>query len=122
MYKYLLTVVLAVGSLAACKSNSSDPPAADNTARNDRDRTVTPTADNAGNSSSDVDLTQRIRKAVVGTDGLSMDAQNCKIVVQTGKVTLAGPVASDAERTRVAQIAADIAGPANVVNQLEVKN
>ena len=51
---------------------------------------------------------------------LSTNAHNCKIVVQSGTVTLVGPVASDAERTKVEQIATAQAGSAKVVNQLEV--
>jgi hyperosmotically inducible protein len=120
MRKTLLATLVAIATLAACKSHSNDPPAADNTAKNERDRTATPTADNAVHGATDLDLTQQIRKAVMDDGSLSTNAHNCKIVVEHGVVTLVGPVASDAERTRVAEIAMRIAGTGKVTNQLEV--
>jgi osmotically-inducible protein OsmY len=120
MRKILLTALIAIAAPAACKSRSSEPPAADNTARNDRDRVATPTADNAVHNRTDLDLTQQIRKGVIADGDLSTNAHNCKIVVQDGAVTLVGPVASQAERTRVADIATKIAGAGKVTNQLEV--
>ena len=117
----LVATILALAPLAACKAKSTDV-AADNTAKNDRDRAVTPTADQASKTGSDVDLMQKIRKAVVDDGSLSTTAHNCKIVVKDGTVTLVGPVKSPDESTRVASIAAGIAGDKNVVNQLEVTN
>ncbi len=55
-------------------------------------------------------------------DSLSTTAHNCKIVVQDGKVTLVGPVKSATESTRVVQLAANVVGDKNVINQLEVTN
>jgi osmotically-inducible protein OsmY len=120
MRKTLFVTLLAVAALSACKSSTRDAPAADNTAKNDRDRAATPTADNAVNNASDLDLTQKIRQAVMADGSLSTNAHNCKIVVQNGTVTLVGPVASDAERTRLEQIAMANAGDRKIVNQLEV--
>ena len=117
MRKTLFATLFAVAALSGCKSNSSD---ADNTARNERDRATTPTADNATNDKADRDLTQKIRQAVMDDSALSTNAHNCKIVVQNGTVTLVGPVASEAERTKVEQIATAHAGGNKVVNQLEV--
>ena len=119
MRKTLFATLFAVAALSACKS-SHDAPAADNTAKNDRDRTVTPTADNAVHDSADLALTQKIRKAVMDDGSLSTNAHNCKIVVQDGAVTLVGPVASDAERSKLEQIAAANAGDRKIVSQLEV--
>jgi osmotically-inducible protein OsmY len=120
MHKLLLISLLAGSALGACKSNDK-PAAADNTAKNDRDRAATPTADNAVNTKSDLELTQQIRKAVMDDSTLSTNAHNCKIVVQDGAVTLVGPVASDAERTKLEQIAAAQAGAdRKIINQLEV--
>ena len=120
MRKILFATLFAVAALSACKSSTRDAPAPDNTARNDRDRAATPTADNAVHDSADLALTQKIRKAVMDDGSLSTNAHNCKIVVQDGKVTLVGPVANDAERTKLEQIAAASAGDGKVVNQLEV--
>jgi osmotically-inducible protein OsmY len=119
MRKTLFAILFAIAALPACKSSARDAPAADNTANNDRDRAVTPTADNAVHNASDLDLTQKIRKAVMDDGSLSTNAHNCKIVVQNGTITLVGPVASDAERTKVEQIAMANAGDRKIVNQLE---
>ena len=120
MPKTLAAIVFTVVALSGCKSEQHDAPAADNTARNDRDRAATPTADQAGQSDADRALTQKIRKAVVDDGSLSTNAHNCKIVVENGAVTLVGPVASDAERQKLEQIAVANAGDRKVVNQLEV--
>jgi osmotically-inducible protein OsmY len=122
MCKPVFASLLVVGALSACKARSTEPPAADNTAQNQRDRTTTPTADNAANNPADRDVAQKIRKAVLDDSSLSSNAHNSKIVVQDGVVTLVGPVASAAERTRVEQIAMAIAGDRKVVNQLEATN
>src|SRR6185295_4469913 len=45
MRNLLFTTLLAAAALSGCKTRSSET-AADNTARNERDRTATPTADN----------------------------------------------------------------------------
>ena len=94
---------------------------ADNAARNTRDRggrTLTP-ADQGGNES-DVTLTQEIRKAVVATDGFSVNAKNVKIITVKGQVTLRGPVRTAEEKAMIAAIATRVAGAANVDDQLEV--
>ena len=106
--------------MTACKSKSTDaPPAADNTAQNKRDNTAT--ADQAAQGGTDLELTQKIRKQIMDADGLSTNAQNAKIVVDKGVVTLVGPVANDAERTKLIAIATN-AGATSVVNQLEITN
>ena len=69
----------------------------------------------------DIDITAKIRSRVVGTDGLSINARNVKIITADGKVTLRGPVESTAERERIATIAREVAGNANVDDQIEVK-
>lgn len=120
MRKSLFATLLAVAAMAACKSRSTEPPAADNTAQNERVRAAAPTADHASNSAADRDAMQKIRKAVMDDSSLSTNAHNCKIVVQDGTVTLVGPVASEAERAKVEQIATANAGDRKVVNQLEV--
>ncbi|HEU4729419.1 MAG TPA: BON domain-containing protein [Kofleriaceae bacterium] len=123
MRKPLFASLLVVGALSACKSRQAEPPAADNTARNARDRQAqTPTADNSAGNAADREVTQKIRKAVMDDGSLSTNAHNCKIIVQDGAVTLAGPVASAAERTKVEQIAAAVVGDGKVRNQLEVVN
>jgi len=80
-----------------------------------------PTADKQSQSKDDVAITQKIRRAVVKDKSLSMLAHNCKIITQQGRVTLRGTVNSEAERTTIGDIAAGVAGAANVTNQLTVK-
>jgi osmotically-inducible protein OsmY len=52
---------------------------------------------------------------------LSMTAKNVKIVTAGGQVTLRGPVKTAQEKTKIAQIAKSVAGGAQVVDQLDVK-
>jgi hyperosmotically inducible periplasmic protein len=70
----------------------------------------------------DVDMTAKIRQRVVKTDGLSINARNCKIITADGHVTLRGPVDSEAEHDTIVKIARDVAGDSNVDDQLEVKS
>lgn len=93
---------------------------ADNTKINDRDRhgAVTPMDQGGGK---DRDITAAIRRAVVSDGALSFSAKNVKIITVGGKVTLRGPVKSDAEKTAIEAKAKATAGVAEVDNQLEVK-
>jgi osmotically-inducible protein OsmY len=79
------------------------------------------TADQAKNDTSDRDIMQKIRKSIVDDKSLSTSAHNVKVIAKNGKVTLKGPVNSDAERQSVEQKATDVAGSGNVTNQLTVK-
>ena len=96
---------------------------ADNTRKNVRDRNdATLTPGDQGNSETDRDITQKIRKAlVIEQSGYSMTAKNVKIITANGKVTLRGPVNTAAEKTGIAAIAKTVAGEGNVDDQLEVK-
>jgi osmotically-inducible protein OsmY len=94
---------------------------ADNTGTNKRDRADSAkTADQAKNNKSDVELTAEIRRAVVDDKALSTNAHNVKIIVQDGRVTLKGPVASKSEQAAVAKKAADIVGRAKVTDEMAV--
>ena len=99
------------------EKESRDGRAADNTAKNAE---AAPTAQDQRNEKSDVDLTAQIRRAVVGDKNLSTAAHNVKIITVSGVVTLKGPVKSAAERASVAEKAKQIAGPANVKNELDI--
>ncbi|MEN9675203.1 MAG: hypothetical protein RIS76_1099 [Verrucomicrobiota bacterium] len=95
---------------------------ADNTARNRRDKDGnTLTAGDQGNSAGDIAITADIRKAVLARDGLSVNAQNVKIITLNGRVTLRGPVNSEEEKTIIAAIAGGVVEASAVDNQLEVK-
>lgn len=95
--------------------------AADNTAKNARDRdnnTLTP-IDQKENET-DLTITQKVRQGVIKRDDLSMTAKNVKIITADGVVTLRGPVDSANEKTAVGTIAKKVAGVKRVDNQLEI--
>ena len=80
-----------------------------------------PTASTAGNSATDRDAMQKIRKAVMADKQLSGYAKNVKIVAQNGKVTLRGPVRSEEEKKTVAEMASSVVGADNVTNQITIQ-
>ena len=95
---------------------------ADNSAINKRDNGSTePTADQQKNAHSDVDLTAKIRRSIVGDESLSTNAHNVKIIAQNGLVTLKGPVQSEAEKSTIEQKASSIAGQSNVKSEIDVQ-
>src|SRR5689334_23138014 len=82
---------------------------------------VTPQADSAKNDTSDRNIMQKIRKALLADNSLSTYAHNVKIIARDGKVTLRGPVRSDTEKEAVAEKAATVAGAENVTNELTIR-
>ncbi|MEP6963630.1 MAG: BON domain-containing protein [Acidobacteriota bacterium] len=96
--------------------------APDNTKVNARDRDQSqPTADQAKNGSSDLQLMHRIRKAVTSDKSLSINAHNVKVIAQNGKVTLKGHVSTDEESKAVEAKALAVAGAGNVVKMMQPK-
>ena len=94
---------------------------ADNTKVNKRDRADGAlTADQQKENAPDRELAKKIRAALTDDDTLSTYAQNVKVIVRDGKVTLKGPVRSAAEKTAVAAKAIEVAGKGNVVNSLSI--
>ncbi len=79
-------------------------------------------ADQQGNSKSDVETTRRIRRLLTVNKDLSTYAHNVKIITNNGHVTLKGPVRSDAERQVVEDAAVQVAGASNVTSGLEIKS
>ena len=101
---------------------AQDNPAADNTEKNQRDRSgETKTSGDQSNSSEDLKITAAIRRAVVADDSLSATAKNVKIITDNEMVTLRGPVNTAEEKTKIEQLAQSAAGNAKIDNQLEVK-
>ena len=118
----LITLSLLCLSIFTLSVVAQDAPAADNTKKNERDRSgETQTSGDQSNSSDDVNLTAAIRRAVVKDDSLSGTAKNIKIITANGTVTLRGPVKNDAEKAKIAELAQSAAGNAKIDNQLEVK-
>ena len=95
----------------------------DNSAKNARDQdNATLTPGDQGNSPSDREITRNVRQAIVGgKNDYSVTAKNIKIITVGGRVTLRGPVKTDAEKAGIEHLAKSVAGDANVDNQLEVK-
>lgn len=107
---------------AGGEAEDVDKVASDNTGRNQRDQsgdTLTPM--DQGESERDIEITRRIREAMVGNEALSFMAKNAKVITRNGRVTLRGPVHSDDEREVIEAAARSVAGPSQVVSQLEVK-
>lgn len=84
----------------------------------DRDSTAKTPFDQNENQT-DIKMTADIRKQVVA-EKMSSNAHNVKIITQSGKVTLRGPVQTEQEKQQIEQIASTVAGAGNVDNQLEV--
>jgi len=120
-----LALALAGPVWAGDRATSADEMrhAPDDTGRNARDRNGdTMTSGDQGSSKNDVEITRRIRQAIVDDKKLSTNARNVKIVTVGGVVTLRGPVANAEERASVAAKAQEVAGAGHVDNQLEVAN
>jgi osmotically-inducible protein OsmY len=78
------------------------------------------TADQQKNALADRQAAQKIRRALISDKGLSTYAHNVKVVAQDGRITLKGPVRSEAEKQAVQAKAAAVVGADHVVNELSV--
>jgi len=117
-----ITLSLFCLYLFALSAIAQNAPDADNTKKNERDRSgETQTSGDQSNSQGDVKTTAAIRRAVVKDHSLSNMAKNVKIITANGTVTLRGPVKTDAEKAKIAELAQSAAGNAKIDNQLEVK-
>lgn len=117
-----ITISICCLSLFTLSALAQDTPAADNTSKNQRDRSgETRTSGDQSNSREDLQITATIRRAVVKDHSLSATAKNVKIITVDGVVTLRGPVQNEAEKTKIAELAQSAAGNAKIDNQLEVK-
>ena len=98
---------------------SSVPP--NNSGKNVRDRgpgAVTPFTQS--NNRSDVEITRKIRRALMKDKSLSTTARNVKVITVDGNVILRGPVKSEHEKMAIADKALAIAGSGHVNDQLEI--
>jgi osmotically-inducible protein OsmY len=129
MKRITLTLLLAAGFTLSgfaeekpVVDQSTDNAPADNTARNERDKSGdTKTSGDQSNSPEDIKITAAIRRAIVGDKSLSMTAKNVKIITVNGVVTLRGPVNNASEKASINKLARSAAGKAKIDNQLEVK-
>jgi hyperosmotically inducible protein len=106
-------------ALGAAPQDQQSP--RDTTSVNKTDRAPgAQTADQQSNRRSDLDVTRQIRRAIVNDKSLSTYAHNIKVITQHGQVTLKGPVRTEDEKRAVEAKAAEVAGAANVTNQVSV--
>jgi osmotically-inducible protein OsmY len=116
----LALACLSALSVAALAGNENAK--VDNTATNERDRSVeAKTSGDQSNSSADLKVTQAIRQALMKDGELSTNAKNIKVITANGQVTLRGPVKTAQEKAKIDQIAKSAAGGAQIDNQLDVK-
>lgn len=93
--------------------------APDNSAKNKHHNT---TADQQKETTGDRDITRKIRQSIIADKSLSMYAHNVKIITVNGGVTLKGPVRSEEEKQKIADIASEATGSADkVVNKISIK-
>ena len=119
---FALAFFLSV-SLPVLNGAQDAQPKPDNTKVNERDRNSgAATADKQGMTTSDRELTAKIRKSVMADKSLSTYAHNVKIITQDGMVTLKGPVRSGDEAKSITDKAVKIVGSMEkVTNQMSVK-
>jgi hyperosmotically inducible protein len=111
---------IGIASDAAVHRTKDSAPAADDTGRNERDRegqTMTPL--DQSNDPKDLNITRKIRKALMADEALSTTAKNIKIITVHGKVILRGPVATVQEKKKVTKMAQKFTKQ-RVLNELEV--
>jgi hyperosmotically inducible protein len=134
--KQLLTLlaasILCAGAQTALSQSTTTPMTtpesadrssvpADNSKSNKVDPSnSTATADAQMNDSSDISITERIRKSLMADKSLSTYAHNVKVVTVNGHVTLNGVVRSELERTTVETKAVSVVGQGSVVNDLKI--
>lgn len=114
----LVTFFLLIGTAV----KAADQSAADNTDRNERDRSgATLTPMDQSNSETDVELVAAIRRAIMEQDQISTAGKNVKVIANNGEVSLRGPVESENEKSRIAETVRSVPGVVTLDNQLEVK-
>lgn len=119
----LACVCIQQGAFADNTTTKTEAVPPDNTRMNAADQKENkPTAQDQSNRASDVEITRKLRKAIMGKKGFSVNAQNVKIITDNGVLTLKGPVNSVGERETIEALAKDVCGSAcNISNQLKVK-
>jgi osmotically-inducible protein OsmY len=93
---------------------------ADNTKKNSKvvngDK---PTAENQSNDKASVERSADLRKAILKKKGLSVNAQNIKLIDENGKLTLRGPVDNEKEKSIIESLAKNCYGK-NFVSEIEI--
>ena len=93
---------------------------ADNTKKNSKavsgDK---PTAQNQSNDKASIERSADLRKAILKKTGLSVNAQNVKLIDENGKLTLRGPVDNAKEKSILEGLAKNSYGN-NFVSEIEI--
>ena len=119
--KYIYLVLLSTIAFNSAPCSYAGDTQVDNTAINARDRNgYNPTAQDQSNQKPFVKTTARLRREIMRTKGLSINAQNVKIIDDNGCVTLRGPVDTVQEKSTLNNLAIKCCGQ-NVKDELEVK-
>jgi len=119
--RIVVALTVAGALLVPAFSAGAQTPRPDNTKVNKRDRaTGAATADQQKENSSDRQITQKIRRALMDDKSLSTYAHNVKVIAQDGQVTLKGPVRTEEEKKSVEDKATEVAGAGRVTNQISV--
>ncbi|WP_084079805.1 BON domain-containing protein [Edaphobacter aggregans] len=118
-WKHAASAATLVVCLAAAAPGAMAQ-APDNSAHNKNQDNQTQSADTQSNTKSDRDITAKIRKEIMANKDLSTYAHNVKIVTKNGAVTLKGPVKSDDEKAKVAEIAANVVSADKVTNEITI--
>ena len=71
-------------------------------------------------SSADVELSRRVREAIMADGQIAPIAPAVEILVTGGEVTLRGTVQDEKARTALVRAAQQVAGLSNVINHLEL--
>lgn len=113
---------LPEGAKVTLGSQGQSTSRVDNTNINDRDKGgATKTPQDQPNRAQDRDLLAAVRRAIVGDKSLSTMAHNVKVLVESGTVTLRGPVKNSDEKDKVELLAKKVNGVIAIDNQLDVK-
>ncbi|MDB6060321.1 MAG: hypothetical protein JWM78_424 [Verrucomicrobiaceae bacterium] len=116
-YFYLLLSAIAV---PASLTHAATDPDADNTKRNAHDTSALTPLDQS-NDPADLKIVAAVRSSLTGDSNLSTNAQNIKVIVRSGVVTLRGPVDSAAEKGHIEKVAKATPGVTRVENQISIK-
>jgi osmotically-inducible protein OsmY len=117
------TVEQSSATKTSTTTDDEGPPKPDNSAVNKRDNdSNAKTPIDQSEDQANVNKTAEIRRRVVDLPDLSVNARHVKIITDpSGKVTLRGPVESQAEHDAIVKIAKDVAGNEAVDDQIDVK-
>ena len=124
IYKEVLqkcqTAAILAGFSMVIPCSAAFAQAPDNSKANQRDK-GSATAEQQAENQTDRDLARKIRKSLADDKSLSTYAHNIKVIARGGTVMLKGPARSEEEKAAIEAKAVEVAGAANVRNEMTVK-